>query len=514
MHLEPLPSDTQALQVIIQEQQKRIKERDAEVERLIEIILGLRRRHFGPRTEKDKGHEQLGLFNEPEEDAAAFANEEHGEEDEKITIGTHERNKPKRKPIPEDLPREVRVIVLSEEERKCPHDGTLMHESGEEVSEKYDVVPMQIRVIRTVRKTYACKTCEDCMKTAPVPAQLLPKSLASEGTLASVITWKYQDHIPLYRCETIFERVGIELKRGTLAHWMIGVGERIQPLINLLNDDIIDDTYLQMDETRVQVLQEPGKRAESLSYMWVRARPGRNPIILFEYDPTRSGAVPVKLLEGFKGHLQTDGYEGYNRVAALPGMTRGGCFAHCRRRFFEAAQDSKKAGIGNHGKKLIQKLYAIEKTSDASNPDYRYQLRQERACPILSEMREWISEVLPRVVPKTAAGKALLYAHNEWPHLVRYIDDGRYEIDTNFVENYIRPFALGRKNWLFSATVDGARASANIYSLVTTAKANGLETYLYLRYVLEHLPLARTVDDFAALLPTAVRQRFQQKQLN
>lgn len=504
---EQLPLDIEALRYLVIEKDKALQQHAKEIERLIEIIRCLRRRHFGPRSEKDKGSEQMGLFNESEEQVAVVRPEEQ-EEEETVTVGEHERKKPKRKPLPEELPREIRVIELSEEERICPRDGTLMHESGEEVSEKLDVIPMQLRVLRTIRKTYACDTCEECMKTAPVQAQALPKSMASEGTLAAVVTWKYQDHLPLYRCESIFERAGVELGRGTLAHWMIGCGELVQPLINLLNDDLLEYDYLQMDETRVQVLKEPGKRAESLSYMWVRARPGPNPIILFEYDPSRSSAVPVRLLEGFKGHLQTDGYEGYNLVATLGGITRGGCFAHCRRKFFEAAQASKKVGIGNCGKKFIQKLYATEDLCDASNPQRRYQIRQERAGPILTEMRNWISETLPMVAPKSAAGKALLYAHNEWPYLIRYLDDGRYEIDTNFVENYIRPFALGRKNWLFSATVDGARASANLYSLITTAKAHGLETYRYLRYVFERLPLARTVEDFAALLPAAVKLVF------
>jgi transposase len=291
-----------------------------------------------------------------------------------------------------------------------------------------------------------------------------------------------------------------------MASWMIKCGELVQPLINLLNEDLLVKDYLQMDETRVQVLKEKGKTAESLSYMWVRAHPGTNPIVLFDYDPTRSGAVPVKLLEGFKGHLQVDGYAGYNEVTEKPFVTRGGCFAHSRRKFFEAKEASKKAGIANKGVAYIKKFYKVEDECRHMSPIDRFNYRNEHARPIVAEMREWLDTVLPTVPPKTIVGKALLYAHNEWPCLVRYLDDGRYEIDNNFVENQIRPFALGRKNWLFSDSVDGAMASSNLFSLIVTAKANHIEPYGYLKHIFEKLPTARTVTDLEALLPSAVKK--------
>jgi transposase len=264
-----------------------------------------------------------------------------------------------------------------------------------------------------------------------------------------------------------------------------------------------------MDETRVQVLREAGRRAESQSYMWIRARPDPDdPIVLFDYDPSRSGAVPKRLLEGFTGRLQVDGYDGYAEVCRRDGMIRHGCMAHARRKLFDASKSSKKPGIANKGLKYVQRLYKIEELCRGWTPERRYTLRQERARPILGDLRSFIADTIGTVPESGLTGKALHYANNEWMYLERYIDDGRVEIDNNFVENQIRPFAVGRKNWLFSATVDGANASANIYTLITTAKLHGLDVYRYLRYVFERLPAARTLADLELLLPAAVAIEF------
>lgn len=227
---------------------------------------------IGSRSEKISA-EQMGLFNEIE--VEALKAKEDSAQEETIEVPGHRRTKPKRKPLPENIPREERVIALNEAERVCATDGKLMTEIGEEVSEKLDVIPMQLKVIRTIRKKYACRSCQEGVKTAPCPLSAIPKSLASEGLLASIVTWKFAVHLPLYRIENMFSRVGVELSRTTMAHWMIKMGELVQPLINLLNDTLLASPYLQMDETKVQVLKEQGKRAESLSYMWVRARPGK-----------------------------------------------------------------------------------------------------------------------------------------------------------------------------------------------------------------------------------------------
>ena len=279
----------------------------------------------------------------------------------------------------------------------------------------------------------------------------------------------------------------------------------MQPIINLLRDQVLAYDILQMDETTVQVLNEPGKTAQSKSYLWVqRGGPPDKPVILFDYDPGRGQAVPLRLLDGYKGYLQTDGYAGYHAAVIKGKLTHVGCWAHARRKFSEAVKaqgKNKKRGKAHRGLALIQKLYQVEKQTRKLAAEERHALRQQHARPILDEIRIWLDQALPQVPPKSATGKALNYLHNEWDKLIRYLDDGRLEIDNNLAENAIRPFVIGRKNWLFSHCVNGVKASANLYSLIETAKANGLEPYAYLRHVFTELPKATSVEDMEALLP-------------
>jgi hypothetical protein len=260
-----------------------------------------------------------------------------------------------------------------------------------------------------------------------------------------------------------------------------------------------------MDETPVQVLKEPGKAAQSKSYLWLqRGGPPDKAVILFDYDPTRGSAVPQRLLDGFKGYLQTDGYDGYNAAVLTGKLTHVGCWAHARRKFSEAVKaqgKNKKRGKAHRGLALIQKLYRVEKAVRQTTPAERLAYRQQHAQPVLAELRDWLEQSLPQVPPKSATGKALNYLHNEWDKLIRYLDDGRLEMDNNLAENGIRPFVIGRKNWLFSDSVNGVKASANLYSLIETAKANDLEPYAYLRHVFTELPRAQTVENIEALLP-------------
>ncbi len=278
--------------------------------------------------------------------------------------------------------------------------------------------------------------------------------------------------------------------------------EGLRPLLNLLEEELLSENYLQMDETTTQVLDEPGKKAQTKSFMWIRATPSSDrPVVLFDYDPTRRAEVAKRLTLDFKGRLQCDGYNGYDILEKNPEIIRHGCLAHCRRKFHEAAKTSKKANIAKHAVKLIKKIYDIEDEVRGKPPDHIHQVRQQKSVPILEELKRWIDGNVSKVPPKSVTGKALLYAKNEWVYLTRYLEDGRCHIDNNFVENKIRPFAIGRKRWLFSATVAGANASAALYSIVETAKANGLEPYAYLRLLCEKLPVAQTLADFEELLP-------------
>ena len=511
--LNQLPNDVATLKSLVADQLARNEQLQADKqavdqknEHLQTRILALQEqlnlalaRRYAASSEKISP-DQIRLFDEAEVDTET---ERLSEEDE-VTIPAHKRRKRGRKKLPEALPRVEVVHELPEVERCCPHDGATLAEIGEVISEQLDIVPAKIQVIRHIRKQYACD-CGHCIKTAALPPQPIPKSLASPGLLAHIAISKYQDALPLYRQETILKRIGVELPRATLANWMIQAGHLVQPIINLLRDRLLGYDILQMDETPVQVLNEPGKQAQSKSYIWLqRGGPPDQPVVLYDYDPGRGAGVPMRLLEGFKGTLQTDGYDGYNAVVSENGLTHLGCMAHARRKFSEAVKaqgKNKKRGKAHRGLALIQKLYRVEKQCRKLTAQERYAQRHRYAQPIIDEIRTWLDDALPQIPPTSAAGKALNYLHNEWDKLIRYLDDGRLEIDNNGAENAIRPFVTGRKNWMFSASVKGVKASANLYSLIETAKANGLEPYAYLRYLFAQLPRAETVEAIEALLP-------------
>ncbi len=500
-----LPDDINILKALVAEQAARNTQLDQENARLGAKVLSLQEqlnlalaRRYAASSEK-LSPDQIRLFDEAEVEAQA----EPGE-DETLTVPEHSRRKRGRKKLPDTLPRVDVVHELPAKEQVCPHDGNVLAEIGEVVSEQLDIVPAKIQVIRHIRKQYACK-CGQCIKTAALPPQPIPKSLASPGLLAHITVSKYQDALPLYRQETILRRIGVALPRATLANWMMKAGALVQPVINLMRDRLLAYDIVQMDETLVQVLKEPGKRAQSKSYLWLqRGGPPDQPVILYDYDPGRGAGVPLRLLEGFKGYLQTDGYDGYNAAVASNGLVHVGCMAHARRKFSDAVKaqgKNKKSGKAQHGLALIQKLYRVEKQAKQLTPLERFDYRQQHAKPILERLRSWLDDSLPKVLPGSAAGKALNYLHNEWDKLARYLDDGRLEIDNNLAENAIRPFVVGRKNWLFSTSVAGVNASANLYSLIETTKANGLEPYAYLRYLFAELPRAETVEAIEALLP-------------
>lgn len=509
--LDQLPDDVDLLKSLVADQLARNEQLQADQQAIVQENEGLKARvltlqeqlnlalarRYAASSEK-VSPDQIRLFDEAEADTQAEP------EDDEVIVPAHTRRKRGRKKLPDTLPRVEHVHELSAADRICPHDGAVLAEIGEVASEQLDIVPAKIQVIRHIRKQYACG-CGQCIKTAALPKQPIPKSMASPGLLAHITVSKYQDALPLYRQETILRRIGVELPRATLANWMIRSGALIQPLINLMRDQMLDYDIVQMDETPVQVLKEPGKRAQSKSYIWVqRGGPPDRPIVLYDYDPGRGAGVPKRLLEGFRGYLQTDGYDGYNAVVAANGLTHVGCMAHARRRFNDAVKAqgrNRKRGKAHRGLALIRKLYRIEGQARRLTPQDRYAHRQKHARLVLDEMRSWLDDVLPQVPPTSAAGKALNYLHNEWGQLIRYLDDGRLEIDNNSAENAIRPFVLGRKNWLFSASVKGVKASANLYSLIETAKANKLEPYAYLRHVFTELPKAETVEAIESLLP-------------
>jgi transposase len=503
--LNQLPDDIDALKSLVADQAARNEQLTTENQYYKTQVLTLTEqlnlalaRRYAASSEKISP-DQVLMFDEAEVEVEAVP-----DTDDEVLIPAHKRKKRGRKPLPDNLPRVDVVHEIPEFARHCDHDGQLLVEIGEVISEQLDIIPAQIQVIRHVRKKYACN-CGQCIKTAPLPAQPIPKSMASPGLLAHITVSKYQDALPLYRQETILQRIGVDIPRATLANWMIRAGALIQPLINLMQDRLLAYDVIQMDETTVQVLKEDGKVAQSKSYLWLqRGGPPDQPIVLYDYDPGRGASVPTRLLAGFTGYLQTDGYDGYNAVVAKNELTHVGCMAHARRKFSEAVKaqgKKKKRGKAHQGLALIQKLYRVEKQARKLGPEDRHACRQQHARPVLDELRAWLDEALLQVPPTSATGKALNYLNREWGKLIRYLDDGRLEIDNNGAENAIRPFVIGRKNWLFSASVKGVKASANLYSLIETAKANSLEPYAYLRYLFTDLPKAETVEAIEALLP-------------
>lgn len=325
--------------------------------------------------------------------------------------------------------------------------------------------------------------------------------------MAHIITAKFEDALPFYRQEKIFARLGIDLGRATMCGWVIKTAERLEPVLDLLCREVRSGPLVNIDETPVQVLNEPGRANTTKSYMWVfRGGDPDRPALVYQYHPSRSGQVPLKFLNGYQGYVQTDGYNGYEVVGRQSGIVLVGCWAHARRKFtdvIKAKGNRKKQGSAEEALDYIGNLYAIEKESREKKlaPYQLRDLRKLKAKPILDEFKTWLDSKVSTTPPKGLLGKAVNYTLNYWNRLIRYIDDGLLRPDNNLAENAIRPFVVGRKNWLFAGHPSGADASAALYSLIETAKANGLKPYFYLRYLFDYLPFAKSESDFRNLLP-------------
>ena len=500
---ETLPDDPILLKQLLLSANVQMSEKDGQIERLREQNALLIQRLFGRKSEQsaDPDSPQLDIFNEPETLAEATPEAPADEVEEEVVAPTKRRGK--RKPLPAELPRVEVVHELPEHELTC-ECGCRKQVIGEETSEQLEIIPMQIRVIKHIRKTYACKGCETAPVTADKPAQLIEKSMASPSVLAMLLSTKYVDGTPLYRFEKILNRHGIDIPRQTLARWVIQCGAQLQPLLNLMRDKLLDYPVLHCDETRVQVLKEPGRDPSSQSWMWVQTGgPPDRPVILFDYETSRAQDVPLRLLAGYRGYLMTDDYAGYNAVAAQAGVGGLACWAHARRKFIEAqkVQPKGKTGRADVVLNLINKLYGIERDLKEASAEQRHQGRQQHSLPILAQLHSWLAKTQPQVTAQNALGKAVNYLASNWSRLERYVEAGHLPIDNNRAENAIRPFVIGRKNWLFSDTPKGATASAQIYSLIETAKANGQEPYAYLRHILERLPQVNSVEGYETLLP-------------
>jgi len=455
---------------------------------------------FGASSEKSKF--QINFFDEVELEEAINDLEDQLPEDEQQT---KKKPRKKRQGFSDKLAR-VRIELTLTDEEKVGATNTFFTK----VKEELDIIPAQAQILEywQEKAVFGEEIGDTTIISAKRPIHPLGKSIASMALLAYIIVSKYADALPLYRLENILKRYGGNITRTSMANWIIRLDDVFKPLINLMKEHQLSSDYLQADETRVQVLKEDGKVATSDKWMWlVRGGPPKQPVVLFNYDASRSEAVPSRLLDGFSGVLQTDGYAGYNKVCCDNEITRIGCWDHARRKFMDASRATPAKKKGNKVSKAdvaiskIRKLYAIESKIKDMDAEQKTQQRKNLSKPLLNDFKGWLDNNISKVPKDSLTYKAIYYSVNQWDLLIGYCDDGKLNISNALAENAIRPFAIGRKNWLFSDTSRGAHASATCYSLIETAKANGIEPYQYLHYVLRHIADAKTVEDIEALLP-------------
>ncbi|HLJ91616.1 MAG TPA: IS66 family transposase [Gemmataceae bacterium] len=456
--------------------------------------LGLaKHRLFAPKTEQSSPAQVALLFNEAEACATPEASEP---ETETITY-TRRKHAGQRQLNLEGLPVEEIVYDLPAEERVCPQCAGALHEMGEDVRNEIKIVPATMRLVRHLRKKYACRHCQNHaiktpIKTASMPTPAFPNSLASPTAVAHIMCEKFVNATPLYRQEQGFARLGFSLSRQSMANWMLVGADWLTTLYARLHTHLLRRDIAHGDETTLQVLKEAGRAAQTDSYLWLY-RSGRDgpPIVLFEYQSTRAAQHPRAFLKEFTGFLHVDGYVGYE---GLPGITLVGCWAHARRKFAEAiavlpasARQQGKTSA-HHGLAFCNQLFAIERDLHDRSPEECVAARNVRSRPVLEKMEIWLSAMADNALPKSKLGEAVSYCRNQWPKLLGFLQDGRLELDNNRAERAIKPFVIGRKNWLFANTPRGARSSATIYSIVETAKENGLNPFVYLTYLFEQLP--------------------------
>ena len=497
---KPLPTDVKKLQVLLVEKELEIQKLQEKNLYLLEQFRLAQHVRFGRSSEVQAG--QGELFNEAESIVDDILDE--AIVPEKETQRTP-RKKPKRKPLPKDLPREIIVVDLTDEEKVCDGCGHDLHQMGEKTREQLKFIPAQIKVIQTVRPQYSCRHCEKngthvSIKIAPAPKSPIPKGIATPSLLSQIITHKYQYSLPLYRQEALFKQHGIELNRKTMSEWMIKTSALFKPLVNRLHQALLTQPVIQADESTLNVLNE----AKTNCYMWVYCSGTDSPrdhgiknIVLYDYQASRAGKCAVDYLKGFNGYLQADGYSGYEQVKA----ELIGCMAHARRKFVEAqtAEPKNKRGRATFALNTIAKLYRIEKNIKELPANEKTAIREEHALPILNDFKKWLEKSIQQVLPKSAIGKAIQYSLNQWDKLSGYIKNGDINIDNNRAERAIKPFVIGRKNWMFFGSAAGGEVAATMYTLIASAARHQLDLWAYVDNVLRCL--AAGAPNLEELLP-------------
>jgi transposase len=453
---------------------------------------------------------QQSLFS-PEEEPAGTTGQD-GEE-ERTEVASYSRTKRGRKAIDASIPREIEIIDIPEEEKTCAC-GAKLTKTGEEISEKLEFIPQKIYVKQTQRLKYACRNCEgtedeeaSAVRIAPVPPSIIPRGIASASLLSAIFTHKFEDHLPYYRQEKQFGRIGVELSRQDMSNWQQQTYNKLSPLFAMMKETVKGGPVIQMDETPVQVIGEEGREDTQKSYMWLAlgGPPGKK-VVWYEYHKSRAGKHAKEFLEGYSGYLQTDGYGGYDTaVKGLGGITHVGCFAHARRKFFEASKVGNRPQSAEEGIKHIRKLYCLEDELRSRNlDDEKFLLeRKARAGPILEKFKSWLlkRKEKDKVLGSSLMGKAIQYSLSQWDKMTAYLESPYLTPDNNACENAIRPFVLGRKNWLFCQSPEGAESSCGIYTLIETARQNGLVPARYLTALFEKALFASSAGDWEKLLP-------------
>ena len=512
-----------ALMVALLEQQKLLEmkdkaldEKSAEIKNqqvlitiLEEKIRLLAQRKYGTSSEKNLSQADW-VADEAEVLADGEADPDDGEvgtdEDGATDTPADKPRKPrKRKGFSPNLPRTQKFIYLSDEQRKGAIETFFV-----KVKEELDIIPAQVQVIEIMQEkaVFLDENGERSLASADRPAHPIGKSAASTNLLAWLAVAKYADGMPLYRLENILTRYGGEITRTTLANWIIRLAVALQPLLARLEVQLMKADYIQGDETRLQVLNEPGMSATGDKWVWLmRGGPPGRTVVLFNYDKSRGGAVAERLLENFTGrYFQSDGYAGYDKPCAAKGLVHLGCMDHGRRKVADAIKAQPKPAKGKPSVAMvllahIDALYRLERQWTELDDDERYEKRQKLAVPKLEYLKRWLDEKQPKLAPDTLTRKAINYMINQWDHLIRYCEHGQLRISNILAENAIRPFALGRKAWLFSDQPEGAKASAAMFTFIETAKANGIEPYAYLQYVIGNIAAADTDEALDALMP-------------
>jgi len=457
---------------------------------------------YGPSSEQS-GITQLGFFDEAE----TTADKKAAEPDiEQITYKRKKRVG-KREEDFSALPVETVVHELPAEEQACPDCGNKLHVMGKDIRKELTIIPAQVKVTEHIRNVYSCRNCEKTAVSvpvikAPMPEPVIKGSAAAPSAIAHIMTQKYVMHSPLYRLEQDFERQGIALSRQTMANWMIKTSnDWLEPVYKLLQKELIKNEALHADETPLQVLREPGRAATSESRMWLYRTSAytTNPVAFYDYQETRSSSHPKRFLEGWRGYLHTDGYSGYH---SLSGVTPVGCWAHMRRKFDEALKSmsaaERESSKAQTGLEFCNNLFAFEREFAELDPSDRFKRRLELSKPEADKFFAWTGSF--NTLPKSPLGKAIKYAFDQKEYLMNVYLDGRLELSNNRAERSIKPFVMGRKNWLFSCTPKGARASSVIYSVIETAKENGLNPFEYLKFLFETIPNS-TASQIETLLP-------------